>query len=55
MRDVIASAAVGRGSEDARVLLDRARAGSGAAREELARENVVLGPWAKPPQGLIWR
>jgi hypothetical protein len=54
MRDVIASAVGGRASEGSRVLLDRARAGSGAARDELVRENVVLGPWAKPPQGLIW-
>jgi hypothetical protein len=55
MRDVIASAAVGRKAEDGRILIDRARAGSAAAREELARENVVLGPWTRPQQGLIWR
>jgi hypothetical protein len=55
MRDVIASAA-GRDSEDPRVLVDRARAGSRTARAELEQQNVVLGPWgrAKKP-GLLWR
>jgi hypothetical protein len=52
MRDVIASAAVAE-AEDGRVLVDRARAGSPAARDELARQNVVVGPWGK--QGLLWR
>ncbi|MBP7241111.1 hypothetical protein [Amaricoccus sp.] len=56
MRDVIAVAA-GRGrDDDARVLLDRARAGSGDARAELADRNVVLGPWgARKGGGLVWR
>ena len=56
MRDVIASAAGRTTAEDGRVLVDRARAGSQTARAELARQNVVLGPWgdsAKP--GLLWR
>ena len=56
MRDVIASAAGREGEEDGRILVDRARAGSPAARAELAQQNVVLGPWgagAKP--GLLWR
>lgn len=55
MRDVIASAADPEEPEDRRVLLDQARAGSQTAREELASENVVIGPWAKPSGGLIWR
>jgi hypothetical protein len=56
MRDVIASAAASEGPEDRRVLVDRARAGSPTARSELARENVVIGPWAsKPKSGLLWR
>ena len=38
------------------MLVDRARAGSQTARGELARENVVLGPWgAQPKSGLLWR
>ena len=56
MRDVIASAAGRDGAEDSRVLVDHARAGSQTARAELARQNVVVGPWgerAKP--GLLWR
>ena len=57
MRDVIASAA---GSDESRGprtrCVDRARAGSQTARGELARENVVLGPWgARPKAGLLWR
>ena len=56
MRDVIASAATTDGPEDHAVLIDRARAGSQTARGELARENVVLGPWtAAPKDGLLWR
>jgi hypothetical protein len=56
MRDVIASAAGRDAGDDARVLVDRARAGSQTARAELARQNVVLGPWDKDPrQGLLWR
>ncbi|HLS58145.1 MAG TPA: hypothetical protein VK022_00825 [Paracoccaceae bacterium] len=57
MRDVIASAAEGSetaGSDDRR-LLDRARSGSTAARKELEARNVVLGPWAEPKDGLLWR
>lgn len=54
MRDVIAVAAGRDGTDDPRVLVDRARAGSTTAREELAGQNVVLGPWAKPA-GLVWR
>lgn len=53
MRDVIATAA-GRKGGEGRVLLDRARAGSGVAREELAEGNVVIGPWARPKGGLLW-
>jgi hypothetical protein len=53
MRDVIASAA-DRPEEDGRILIDRARAGSSAARDELAAQNVVVGPWSKAPPGLIW-
>jgi hypothetical protein len=55
MRDVIASAAAGKEDEDGRILLDRARGGSTTAREELARDNVVLGPWARATPGLLWR
>lgn len=56
MRDVMASATVREGGEDPRVLLDRARAGSGTAKTDLARQNVVAGPWGNPPQaGLLWR
>ncbi|MFO1209950.1 MAG: hypothetical protein U1E40_12120 [Amaricoccus sp.] len=55
MRDVIATAAGQRGEEDSRVLLDRARAGSQIARGELAEQNVVVGPWAAPKPGLVWR
>lgn len=56
MRDVIASAAAqGEEAEDGRVLIDRARAGSGTAREELGRQNVVLGPWGSGgSRGLLW-
>ncbi len=57
MRDVMASAAARDDApEDTRVLVDRARAGSSTAKAELARQNVVTGPWGKPPQaGLLWR
>ncbi len=55
MRDVIASAAGRTGAEDGRVLLDRARAGSAAAKAELAEGNVVLGPWGAAKGGLLWR
>jgi len=55
MRDVIASAASDT-PEDRHVLVDRARAGSQTARGELARENVVIGPWGtQPKSGLLWR
>jgi len=53
MRDVIASAAE-EGRAEAPVLIDRARAGSVTAREELARENVVVGPWGASGKGLLW-
>ena len=53
MRDVIASAAEGR-EEDERILIDRARAGSAAARDDLAARNVVVGPWGRGKPGLIW-
>ncbi len=53
MRDVIASAAEGTRA-DAPVLIERARAGSAAAREELAAENVVIGPWGAQGKGLLW-
>lgn len=55
MRDVIATAAGQDRSEDGRVLLDRARAGSGSARAELAGQNIVLGPWGAGRGGLVWR
>jgi hypothetical protein len=56
MRDVIASAAARDEAEDPRVLFDQARAGSQTARAELAGQNVVVGPWAKPAgHGLLWR
>ncbi len=56
MRDVIASAAAGGESEDGRVLVDRARAGSETARRALAGQNVVVGPWGgEPRHGLLWR
>lgn len=56
MRDVIAGAVQADGPEEARVLIDRARAGSAVARDDLARQNVVVGPWGGQPQGgLVWR
>ena len=56
MRDVIASAAAPDAAEDPHALVDRARAGSRTARGDLARDNVVIGPWgANPRSGLIWR
>ena len=57
MRDVIASAAARDDTEDGRVLIDRARAGSQTARAELDRQNVVMGPWAggAAGAGLLWR
>jgi hypothetical protein len=55
MRDVMATAAGRSGSDDGRVLLDRARASSAQARDDLAEGNVVLGPWgANPRRGLLW-
>jgi hypothetical protein len=54
MRDVIASAADGGEPEDGRILIDRARAGSTTARDELAEQNVVVGPWGRGKPGLIW-
>jgi hypothetical protein len=53
MRDVIASAAEGKPAE-APVLIDRARAGSTTARDDLERQNVVIGPWGGQGRGLIW-
>ena len=54
MRDVIASAAESARAETP-VLIERARAGSATARDELAQENVVIGPWgAAPAKGLFW-
>ncbi len=56
MRDVIGAAAGHASSDDGRVLLDRARAGSVTARAELDSQNVVVGPWgADPKGGLLWR
>jgi hypothetical protein len=56
MRDVMATAAGRAGSDDGRVLIDRARAGSAVARAELAAQNVVMGPWAaNSKRGLLWR
>jgi hypothetical protein len=56
MRDVIASAAQSRDNdEDGRILLDRARGGSTTARDALAAENVVVGPWGRGTGGLLWR
>lgn len=56
MRDVMATAAGQAGTADGRVLMDRARAGSAAARAELAEQNVVVGPWgANTRRGLLWR
>ncbi len=56
MRDVIACAASSDDDrEDSRVLVDRARAGSQTARSELARQNVVIGPWGRRQPGLLWR
>jgi hypothetical protein len=54
MRDVIASAAGRDAPEEAPILIDRARAGSQTARAELARQNVVVGPWGEKP-GLLLR
>lgn len=57
MRDVISAAAGRAGSDDGRVLIDRARAGSATARAELETQNVVVGPWGggDPRGGLLWR
>jgi hypothetical protein len=56
MRDVIASAAGGDAEEDGYILIDRARAGSETARAELAKQNVVPGPWCGGNgSGLLWR
>jgi hypothetical protein len=55
MRDVIASAASSDAAEDGAVLIDRARAGSQTAKSELARQNVVIGPWGGRQGGLLWR
>ncbi len=56
MRDVIASAACRGERDDPGALIDRARAGSPAARDELAGQNVVLGPWGEAAKrGLLWR
>jgi hypothetical protein len=55
MRDVIASAARRDEPEDGRALVDNARAGSQTARAELARQNVVIGPWGDGGGGLLWR
>ncbi|MBP7003424.1 hypothetical protein [Amaricoccus sp.] len=56
MRDVIAVAAGRDRDAGPAALLDRARAGSGSARAELAGQNVVLGPWAGGRGGgLVWR
>ena len=54
MRDVMASAAGRDEADEGRILVDRARAGSTAARAELAGQNVVVGPWGGKP-GLLWR
>jgi hypothetical protein len=55
MRDVIASAAAPQDAGDGRVLIDRASAGSQTARETLAEQNVIVGPWvAGKPSGLLW-
>ena len=56
MRDVMASAAGRDGTEDGRVLLDRARAGSQTARGELAAAERGRRPVGRPPKpGLLWR
>jgi len=55
MRDVMAHAAGRARGGGARAVMDRARAGSAAAREELAEGNVVVGPWGRPGGGLLWR
>jgi hypothetical protein len=55
MRDVMASAAALSESDDGRVLVDRARAGSQTARAELEQQNVVVGPWGTGRQALLWR
>jgi hypothetical protein len=56
MRDVIASAVEGSAATDARILVDRARAGSQTARRDLDEQNVVVGPWGRDPKsGLLWR
>jgi hypothetical protein len=55
MRDVIASAVDRSAAEDSRILIDRARAGSTTARDDLAQGNVVVGPWSgRPKGGLLW-
>lgn len=56
MRDVMASAAIRAHAPDARILIDRAQAGSRTAQADLSEQNVVLGPWAGPgKRGLLWR
>ncbi len=54
MRDVMASASA-EAPEDGAVLIDRARSGSQTARNELAEQNVVVGPWGGRQSGLLWR
>ncbi|MCH5374494.1 MAG: hypothetical protein JJ992_10985 [Planctomycetes bacterium] len=55
MRDVIASAVENDESDDGRILLDRARAGSSTARARLEDAHVVVGPWGRGGSGLLWR
>ncbi len=55
MRDVIASAVQRDEPEDSLVLVDHARSGSQTARAELARQNVVIGPWGEAGNRLVWR
>lgn len=56
MRDVMASAVTRDEPENGRILVDRARAGSETARQDLAGQNVVVGPWGgRPRHGLLWR
>jgi hypothetical protein len=55
MRDVIASAAGREAPEDGHTLIEHARSGSQAAKAELAKRNVVIGPWGEAKGGLLWR
>lgn len=55
MRDVMACAADCGRRDESDVLIDRARSGSTTAREQLADQSVIVGPWGNGSgNGLLW-